>query len=74
MNTLVLTVDGILTEEKRKYMEKSLSDSIRDLGVVILDNRFKNYKIVDLKNGHVIDSLFNERGREINNLFNERNI
>lgn len=74
MNVLVLTFNGILTEEKRKYMEKSLSDSIRDLGVVILDNRFDDYKIVDLESGHVIDSLFSERGREINNLFNERNI
>ena len=62
MAILILTCDCMLTEEKRKEMEKSIYESIRDYGVAILDKRFNTYEIIDLKK------------RVENNLFNERNI
>ena len=49
MIVLILTYDCMVTEEKRKEMEKSISESIRDYGVAVLDNRIKNYEFVDLR-------------------------
>ena len=62
MAILILTCNCTLTEEKRKEMEKSIYESIRDYGVAILDKRFNTYEIIDLKK------------RVENNLFNEKNI
>lgn len=62
MAILILTCNYTFTEEKRKEMEKSIYESIRDYGVAILDKRFNTYEIIDLKK------------RVENNLFNERNI
>lgn len=49
MSVLILTCNCMITEEKRKEMEKSISESIRDYGVAVLDNRINDYEIVDLK-------------------------
>ena len=49
MVILILTRDCTITEEKRKEMEKSISESIRNYGVAVLDDRIKNYEIVDLR-------------------------
>lgn len=49
MDVLILTCNCMLTEEKRKEVEKSISESIRNYGVVILDNRINDYEIVDLR-------------------------
>ena len=50
MSVLILTCDCMITEKRRKEMEKSISESIRDYGVAVLDNRINDYEIVDLKN------------------------
>lgn len=47
---ILLTCDYMITEEKRKELEKSISESIREYGVVILDKKFNSYEIIDLKN------------------------
>ena len=62
MAILILTCNCTLTEEKRKEMEKSIYESIRDYGVAILDKRFNTYEIIDLKK------------RVENNLLTEKNI
>jgi hypothetical protein len=49
MGILILTCNYAITEEKRKEVEKSISESIREYGVVILDKRFNTYEIIDLK-------------------------
>lgn len=49
MSVLILKCDSMITEEKRKEMEKSISESIHDYGVAILDNRINDYEIVDLR-------------------------
>lgn len=50
MGILILTCNYMITEEKRKEIEKSISESIRNYGVVILDKKFNSYEIIDLKN------------------------
>ena len=50
MGILILTCNYAITEEKRKEVEKSISESIREYGVVILDKKFNSYEIIDLKN------------------------
>lgn len=49
MGILILTCDCMITEEKRNEIEKSISESIRDYGVAVLDKKFNSYEIVDLK-------------------------
>lgn len=50
MGVLILTCNYAITEEKRKEVEKSISESIRDYGVAVLDKKFNSYEIIDLKN------------------------
>lgn len=49
MGVLILTCNYAITEEKRKEVEKSIRESIRDYGVAVLDKKFNSYEIVDLK-------------------------
>lgn len=55
MSVLLLTCNCTITEERRKEIEKSISESIRDYGVAILDNRFDDYKVVNLERAEFDD-------------------